>query len=38
MGAHADAYLNHAILTQNYRNDALHIAAATIAGIDLLIS
>ncbi len=34
----ADAYLNHGILTQNYRNDALHIATATVAGVDLLVS
>ena len=34
----ADAYLSHGILTQNYRNDALHIATATVAGIDLLVS
>lgn len=34
----ADAYLNHNILTQNFRNDAHHIAIATIAGADLLVS
>ncbi len=34
----ADAYLNHNILTQNFRNDARHIAIATIAGADLLVS
>src|SRR3972149_166881 len=34
----ADACLNHNILTQNYRNDAFHIAIATIAGADLLVS
>ncbi len=34
----ADAYLKHRILTSNYRNDARHIAIATIAGADLLIS
>jgi hypothetical protein len=34
----ADAYLNHAILTLNYRNDAQHIALATVAGADVLVS
>ena len=34
----ANAYLNHNILTQNFRNDAMHIAIATIAGADLLVS
>ena len=34
----ADAYLNHRILTLNYRNDARHIAIATIAGADVLVS
>ena len=34
----ADAYLNHKILTHNFRNDALHIAVATVAGADLLVS
>lgn len=34
----ADVYLNHGILTQNFRSDALHIAIATIAGADLLVS
>jgi hypothetical protein len=34
----ADAYISHNILTQNFRNDALHIAIATIAGVDLLVS
>lgn len=34
----ADAYLSHNILTQNYRDDARHIAIATLAGIDLLVS
>src|SRR4030067_897608 len=32
----ADAYVSHNILTQNFRNDARHIAIATIAGADLL--
>jgi len=34
----ADAYLNHKILSQNFRNDARHIAIATIADADLLVS
>ncbi|MBF0518413.1 MAG: PIN domain protein [Nitrospirae bacterium] len=34
----ADAYLSHNILSQNYHNDALHIAVATIAEADLLVS
>ena len=34
----ADAYLKHRILTSNYRNDARHIAIATVAGADLVIS
>lgn len=34
----ADAYLNHDILTLNYRNDAQHIALATVAGVDVLVS
>ena len=34
----ADAYLNHGILTPNYRNDARHIALATVAGVDVLVS
>lgn len=34
----ADAYLDHGILTPNYRNDARHIALATIAGVDVLVS
>ncbi len=34
----ADAYLNHGILTTNYRNDARHIALATIVGVDVLVS
>ena len=34
----ADAYLNHNILSQNYRNDARHIAMATVAGADVLVS
>ncbi len=34
----ADAYLNHKILTENFRDDARHIAMATVAGADLLVS
>ena len=34
----ADAYLNHGILAPNYRNDARHIALATVAGADVLVS
>jgi hypothetical protein len=34
----ADAYLKHNILPQNFRDDARHIAMATIAGVDLLVS
>ncbi|MEW6066808.1 MAG: type II toxin-antitoxin system VapC family toxin [Nitrospirota bacterium] len=34
----ANAYLNHKILTHNFQNDARHIAIATIAGADLLVS
>lgn len=34
----ADAYLKHRILTHNYRDDARHIAIATVAGADLLVS
>ena len=34
----ANAYLAHNILNQNYLNDARHIAMATVAGVDLLVS
>lgn len=34
----ADAYLSRNILTSNFRNDARHIAMATVAGADLLVS
>jgi len=34
----AGAYLNHNILTHNFRDDARHIAIATVAGVDLLVS
>jgi hypothetical protein len=34
----AEAYLNHDILTPNFRDDARHIALATVAGADLIVS
>jgi hypothetical protein len=34
----ADAYISRQILTQNFRDDARHIAIAVVAGIDLLVS
>lgn len=34
----ADVYINHGILTRNYRDDARHIAMATVSGVDLLVS
>jgi len=34
----ADNYLAHNILTPNYRNDAIHIAVATISKVDMLVS
>ncbi len=34
----AEAYLKHRILTYNYRDDARHIAIATVAGADLVVS
>lgn len=34
----AEAYLKHKILTPNYRDDARHIAIATVAGADLVVS
>ena len=34
----AQAYLDHAILSANYRNDALHIALASAANTDILTS
>lgn len=34
----ADAYLRHRILTPKYRDDARHIAIATVAGADLVVS
>ena len=34
----ADAYLNHKIVPQKFRDDARHIAIATVAGADLVVS
>ena len=34
----ADAYLEHGILSLNYRDDARHIAMATVADVDVLVS
>lgn len=34
----ANAYLKHKILTYNFRNDARHIAVATVVGVNLLVS
>jgi hypothetical protein len=34
----AEAYLNHNILPMNFRDDARHIALATVAGVDLIVS
>jgi len=34
----ADAYLQHKILPRRFRNDLLHIALATIADVDILVS
>lgn len=34
----ADAYLARQILSTNFADDALHIALATVAGVDLLVS
>lgn len=34
----AEAYVAHNILTPKYRNDALHIAVATITNVDVLVS
>jgi predicted nucleic acid-binding protein len=33
-----EAYIGHRILTEHYRNDMLHIALATVHGIDILVS
>lgn len=33
-----DAYVAHDILTKNYRNDMLHIALATVHGVDIVAS
>ena len=34
----AEVYLGHGILSSNYRDDARHIAMATAAGVDILVS
>jgi hypothetical protein len=34
----AEVYLRHGILSSNYRDDARHIAMATVAGVDILVS
>lgn len=34
----AEAYIKHDILTENYRDDARHIAVATVSGVDVLVS
>ena len=34
----AEAYMRHGILSSNYRDDARHIAMATVAGVDILVS
>lgn len=34
----ADAYLQHGILSENFLNDARHIAIATVSGTDLVVS
>ena len=34
----ADTYLEHDILTMNFRDDARHVALATVAGADLIVS
>jgi len=34
----ADVYLDHNILTKNFSDDARHIAMATVAGADVLVS
>ncbi len=34
----SDIYLRRGILPKNYRNDALHIAIAIVAGVDILVS
>jgi predicted nucleic acid-binding protein len=33
-----DAYVDHGILTQKFRNDMLHIALATVYGVDVVAS
>jgi predicted nucleic acid-binding protein len=34
----SDAYLAHGILTQKFRNDMMHIALATVHGVDIVAS
>ena len=34
----AETYMEHGILSSNYRDDARHIAMATVAGVDILVS
>jgi hypothetical protein len=34
----AEAYVNHGVVSQKYKDDALHVAACTVARIDLLVS
>ena len=34
----ADKYIDSGILSPNYRNDAVHIATATVCGLDMLLS
>ena len=34
----ADTYLSHKIVTANYKEDALHIAIATVSRVDVLVS
>ncbi len=34
----ADKYIDSGILSPNYRNDAVHIAIATVCGLDMLLS
>jgi predicted nucleic acid-binding protein len=33
-----EKYMNEKIVSENYRSDALHIAAATVLGVDVLVS
>jgi predicted nucleic acid-binding protein len=38
MGKLAEKYLEQKIVSENYYNDALHIAVATVIGVDVLVS